>query len=101
MTFAAGVSRQCVNVGITDDNIKENLEICALSLSVVAGSSICIDQTQSSSEICITDDDRKSLMSYLPANILKYLSSSYYCMVHQKAMHGKFKHVLISHSCCL
>ena len=68
MTFAAGVSRQCVDVGITNDNIKETLEICALSLSMVAGSSISIDPGQSSSEICITDDDRKSLISYLTAN---------------------------------
>ena len=69
MTFGAGDSRMCVDVGITNDTIKETLEICALSLSMVSGSSICIDQDRSSSDICITDDDRKSLTSYLTENI--------------------------------
>ena len=71
VTFAAGASRTCVDVGITNDNLKEALEICALSLSMVSGSSIGIDAGQSSADICITDDDRKSLKSYLTTNIFQ------------------------------
>ena len=67
VTFDAGDSRMCVDVGITNDNLKETLEICELSLSMVSGSSIGIDQDRSSSDICITDDDRKSLTPHLIA----------------------------------
>ena len=65
MTFAAGASRTCVDVNITNDNLKETLEICALNLTNVSGSRINIDAVQSSADIYITDDDRKPLISHL------------------------------------
>ena len=61
VTFAAGSTRQCIDVGITNDNLKEDLEICQLTASMAPGSILGIEPTQSSSDICITDDDRESV----------------------------------------